>query len=54
MAVMMFSFPAPQFGPVLHVDVEDPLEQPRPVETVRPGLNRLGGFGALGEPCCFS
>jgi hypothetical protein len=27
---------------VLHVDVEDPLEQPRPADAVRMGLNRIG------------
>ena len=33
--------PAAAVRAVLHVDVEDALEQPRPADAMRPGLNRL-------------
>ena len=35
-------FPGTAVRAVLHVDVEDALEQPRPADAVRPGRNRLG------------
>jgi hypothetical protein len=39
---MVLSSPGPAVGAVLHVDVEDTLEQARPTHAVGPGLNRFG------------
>ena len=44
-------FPGAAPRAVPHVDVEDPLEQPRPADAAGPGLNRLDF--ALGANRCF-
>lgn len=42
--------PAATVRAVLHVDFEDPPEQPRPADALVPGLNRLGlAFAGSGD-----